>query len=43
MFQEEVETAEGRWYLMRLLPYRAVDGQVEGVVLTFAASSRATN
>ena len=34
--QYEVETREGRWYLMRVLPYRSVDGQVEGVVLTFA-------
>jgi two-component system CheB/CheR fusion protein len=34
-FQQEVETPDGRWFLMRLLPYRAVDGQVEGVVLTF--------
>jgi two-component system CheB/CheR fusion protein len=34
--QQEVETPDGHWFLMRLLPYRAADGQVEGVVLTFA-------
>ena len=32
----EVETREGAWYTRRVLPYRAQDGRVEGVVLTFA-------
>jgi len=34
--QTEVQTPERRWYLMRVLPYRSVDGEVEGVVITFA-------
>ena len=33
--EEEVETVDGQWYLMRVLPYRTLDHRVEGVVLTF--------
>jgi two-component system, chemotaxis family, CheB/CheR fusion protein len=33
--QREVETREGRWYLMNVLPYRTVEDRIEGVVLTF--------
>ncbi|HVG35299.1 MAG TPA: PAS domain S-box protein [Pyrinomonadaceae bacterium] len=33
--QREVETHEGRWYLMNILPYRTVEDRIEGVVLTF--------
>lgn len=32
----EVEAHGGAWYTRRVLPYRATDGQVEGVVVTFA-------
>ncbi|MGD0634725.1 MAG: chemotaxis protein CheB [Beijerinckiaceae bacterium] len=31
----EIETASGVWFLRRILPYRAHDGSVEGVVITF--------
>jgi len=31
----EVQTAEGRWYTMRILPYRTLDNVIEGVVITF--------
>ena len=30
-----VQTAEGLWYLMRILPYRTIDNVIEGAVLTF--------
>jgi two-component system CheB/CheR fusion protein len=33
--EKEVETEEGRWYLMRILPYPGVENQRSGVALTF--------
>jgi two-component system CheB/CheR fusion protein len=33
--EREKRSAEGRWYLVRLLPYRTSDGRISGVVLTF--------
>ena len=34
-FEREVRSAEGKWYVARLLPYRTEDDRVAGVVLTF--------
>ena len=31
----DVQTAEGQWYTMRILPYRTLDNIIEGAVLTF--------
>ena len=33
--EAEVQTKEGQWYLMRILPYRTVENVIEGAVLTF--------
>ncbi|MDB5362675.1 MAG: CheB methylesterase:MCP methyltransferase, CheR-type [Rhodospirillales bacterium] len=33
--EREIETREGSWFLRRVLPYRAQDTGVEGVVITF--------
>jgi two-component system, chemotaxis family, CheB/CheR fusion protein len=33
--QREVRAKDGKWYLMRLLPYRTEDNVIKGVVLTF--------
>jgi two-component system, chemotaxis family, CheB/CheR fusion protein len=33
--EREVQTTAGRWFLLRILPYRTVDDRIEGVVLTF--------
>ena len=33
--EREVESRDGRWYLMRLLPYRTAEDRIDGVVLTF--------
>lgn len=33
--ETEVEGDEGRWFLLRIRPYRTVDGSVEGAVVTF--------
>ncbi|GDY12944.1 chemotaxis protein CheR [Planctomycetota bacterium] len=31
----EVATADGRWFMMRILPYRTLDNVIEGAVVTF--------
>ena len=31
----EVETKQGRWFKMRILPYRTVENVIDGVVITF--------
>ena len=31
----QVQTPEGRWYLMRIQPYRTLENVIEGAVLTF--------
>ena len=33
--EREVETEDGHWHLMRVLPYRTTDNRIDGVVLTF--------
>ncbi len=34
--EAQVEAADGRWYNMRVLPYRTVENVIAGVVMTFA-------
>jgi two-component system CheB/CheR fusion protein len=33
--EAEVQSQDGRWYFMRIQPYRTVDNIIEGVMLTF--------
>ncbi len=33
--EREVETRDGHWHLMRLLPYRTAEDRIDGVVVTF--------
>lgn len=33
--KKEVQTRDGRWYLMYIQPYRTVDNVIEGAVITF--------
>ena len=33
--EREVCTEDGRWYILRLLPYRTTDDKITGVVITF--------
>ncbi len=33
--ESDVRTAEGRWYTMRIQPYRTMDNVIQGAVLTF--------
>ncbi len=35
MEEQEVQTKDGAWYLMRLLPYRTEGNTPDGVVITF--------
>lgn len=32
--EREVETEDGHWFLIRVMPYRTVDNRIEGVVIT---------
>jgi two-component system, chemotaxis family, CheB/CheR fusion protein len=34
--EAQVQANDGRWYNMRILPYRTVDNMIDGVVMTFA-------
>lgn len=37
VFKEaQVQTTDGRWHVMRILPYRTADNVIDGVVITFA-------
>ncbi|WP_407811006.1 PAS domain-containing protein, partial [Staphylococcus aureus] len=33
--EREIETPEGKWFVRRILPYRAAGDRIEGVVITF--------
>lgn len=33
--ETDVQTKEGRWYTMRILPYRTIENVIDGVVITF--------
>lgn len=35
----EVRTADGRWYIRRIMPYRTQDDRIEGMVITFVEVS----
>ena len=39
--EKSVSTRAGRWYAMRLMPYRTLDDRINGVVLTFTDLSLA--
>lgn len=32
---KEVQTVDGYWYLVRIIPYRTMDSKIDGVVITF--------
>jgi two-component system CheB/CheR fusion protein len=34
LIEREVQSHDGKWYLMRLLPYRTADDRIDGAVLT---------
>jgi PAS domain S-box-containing protein len=38
--ESEVRISDGRWYTMRILPYRTLDNRIDGAVVTFTDVSR---
>lgn len=38
--EREVQTGDGRWHMMRILPYRTLDDRIDGVVITFSDVTR---
>jgi two-component system CheB/CheR fusion protein len=34
--EKAVATSDGRWFLVRIMPYRTLDNRIDGVVITFA-------
>ncbi len=39
--EHEVEARDGRWFAVRILPYRTQDDRIDGVVITFSDVTRA--
>ncbi|HET9594159.1 MAG TPA: PAS domain-containing protein [Anaeromyxobacteraceae bacterium] len=39
--EREVATADGRWYMARVMPYRTLDDVIDGVVITFSEITEA--
>ena len=33
--EKEVTTRDGRWFAVRIMPYRTLDNRIDGVVITF--------
>jgi two-component system CheB/CheR fusion protein len=33
--EKEVATRDGRWFIVRIMPYRTLDNRIDGVVITF--------
>jgi two-component system CheB/CheR fusion protein len=38
--EQEVQTTDGRYYIMRVLPYRTAEDHINGIVITFVDISR---
>ena len=38
--EKEVQARDGRWYTLRILPYRTLDNRIDGAVVTFSDVSR---
>ena len=34
--ERSIATQDGRWFTVRIMPYRTVDNRIDGVVITFA-------
>ncbi|MES2127493.1 MAG: PAS domain-containing protein, partial [Pseudomonadota bacterium] len=39
--ETEVGARDGRWFLVRIMPYRTQDKRIDGVVITFVDTSAA--
>jgi len=38
--EQEVQTTDGKWYSMRILPYRTQENSIAGVVVSFVDINR---
>ncbi|MHB1000001.1 MAG: chemotaxis protein CheB [Armatimonadota bacterium] len=34
--ERQIESKDGRWFIKRIMPYRTLDGKVDGIVVTFS-------
>ncbi|MBR9986954.1 MAG: PAS domain-containing protein, partial [Desulfosarcina sp.] len=34
--EKQVATRDGRWFLVRIMPYRTIENRIDGVVITFS-------
>jgi two-component system CheB/CheR fusion protein len=34
--EKQVATGDGRWFLVRIMPYRTLENRIDGVVITFS-------
>jgi len=34
--EKQVTTRDGRWFLVRIMPYRTIGNRIDGVVITFS-------
>ncbi|MCE5326589.1 MAG: response regulator [Planctomycetaceae bacterium] len=41
--EKEVQAGGGRWYTLRVLPFRTLDDRIDGVVITFSEVTRLKN
>ncbi|MFH2060506.1 MAG: CheR family methyltransferase [Pseudomonadota bacterium] len=41
--ETEVQTTDGKWYRMRIMPYRTTDNRIDGGVLTFSSIDEQKN
>jgi len=39
--EKQIATADGRWYSVRIMPYRTLENRIDGVVMTFSDISTA--
>lgn len=41
VFEREVTTQDGRWFVVRIMPYRTHEDRIDGLVLTFTDATKA--
>jgi two-component system CheB/CheR fusion protein len=41
--EKQIATRDGRWFLVRIMPYRTMENRIDGVVLTFSNITEAKN
>ncbi len=41
--ESQISTNDGRWFLIRIIPYRTRDGRIEGLVITFIDITKTVN